>query len=255
MNKFIIGDDNWQQVTNPDHNGGFGTGWDEDSQPFALGGNVRKFTGPTKTRAEIIEGIKYRKANNARTRDICDQAGVPILNQKTTPLCWMFGNVRQVLIAMARTGQPIVRQSPASLAYKITGGVYRGGYNGEAIEGLANIGTVPSEFWPDVSFERKYDTPQNNARRTKWALEWVELERDNLDQLYTVLDDGFTAGMALPWWRHIVCGEDLDLDARGNILVDFGNSWDITFGDKGHGSLTPSKSQGHYIALRAIAAQ
>lgn len=253
MSKFIIGEDNWQQVASPDS--GFGTGWDEDQQPFELGGNVRKFTGRTKTRAEIIEGIKYRKANKARTRDVCDQAGVPILHQGTTPLCWMFGNVRQVLIAMARTGQPLVRQSPASLAYKITGGVYRGGYNGEAIEGLANIGTVPTEFWPDTSFEKKYNTKQNDARRTKWALEWMELERGNLDQLYTVIDDGFTVGMALPWWRHIVCGEDLDLAANGDILTDFGNSHGINFGDRGHGSLTPKKSQGHYIALRAITAQ
>lgn len=255
MSKFIIGDDNFHEVVWQADSGAFGTGW--NGEPFEATAipNVHKFTGPTKTRAEILEGIRYRKANKARTRDICDQAGVPILHQGTTPLCWMFGNVRQVLIAMARSGQPIVRQSPASLAYKITGGVYRGGYNGEAIEGLANIGTVPSEFWPDISFDRRYDTPTNNARRTKWALEWVELEYGNLEQLWTVLDEGFTAGMALPWWKHIVCAEDLDEGPNGDILTDFGNSWGLAFGDQGHGSLTPKKAVGHYIALRAIAAR
>lgn len=255
MSTFIIDDDNAQRLVDQADKGEFGTGWNGEPFEASTLPNVRKFTGRTKTRAEIIEGIKYRKANKARTRDICDQAGVPILHQGTTPLCWMFGNVRQVLIAMARTGQPIVPQSPASLAYKITGGRFRGGYNGEAIAGLANIGTVPTKFWPDISFEKKYDTAANNARRTKWALEWIELERGNLDQLYTVIDDGFTVGMALPWWRHIVCGEDLSLAANGDILTDFGNSHGMQFGDRGHGSFTPKKAVGDYIALRAIAAQ
>lgn len=256
MSQFVIDDSNHRDIVAQGVAQGFGTGWNGEPFEASSAPNVRRFTGPTKTRAQIIEGIKYRKANKARTRDICDQAGVPILMQASTPLCWMFGNVRQVLIAMARAGQPIVPQSPASLAYKITGGVLRGGYNGEAINGIANIGTVPTQFWPDTSFDgKKYNTAANDARRTKWAMEWVELENGNLDQLYTVIDDGFTVGMALPWWKHIVCGEDLDLDAKGNIITGFGNSWDVTFGDKGHGWLSPTKSQGDFIALRAIAAR
>lgn len=256
MSKLIIGEDNWKQFVQQVDDGAFGAGL--RPKPYELAvrlKNVRRFTGPTKSRAEIIEGIKYREANNARTTDICDQAGLKIMNQKQTPLCWMFGNVRQVMIAMVRTGQPIIPQSPASLAYKITGGRYRGGYNGEAIEGLAEIGTVPTEFWDDTSFSRSLDTPENDARRTKWALEWVEPETGNLDHLYTLIDEGFTLGLGLNWWGHLVCATDLSLAPNGDILTDIDNSWNDTWGDRGRGSLTPKKSQGDMVALRAIAAR
>lgn len=256
MSKLIIGEDNWKQFVQQVDDGAFGAGL--LPKPYELAGtlaNVRRFSGPTKSRAEILEGLRYRKANKARTRDICDQAGVPMLNQQQTTLCWMFGNVKQVLIAMARSGQPIVPQSPASLAYKITGGRMRGGYNGEAIAGLADIGTVPTEFWSDTSFSRSLDTPANDARRTKWALEWVELETNNLDQLYTVIDEGFTVGLGLNWWGHLICATDLDEAPNGDILTDIDNSWGTTWGEGGRGSLTPKKSQGDMVALRAIAAR
>lgn len=251
--KFLIDDLNSWKFTDPDpkiHGRGL-VPRDYAAQPYGSVPGVAAYAGPIKTKAECIEIAKERIANKSTNRDIADLFGIPIYDQNGTNFCWMNAVIKAMLYTMAKSGQPVVQLSAASVACLITNFQNRGGWGGDAIEGLKTKGGVPVEFWPNNAINRKYDTPENNARRLPFhAIECMELERYNLDQLRSVLTDGWTVPAGLDWWGHEILITDYD----PTDVYDFDNSWGTRWGDRGRGSLSPKKAQGDYVAIRTITA-
>lgn len=253
MSKFLIDDSTAWKVKTPDPsiNGRGLERRDYSAQPYGSVPGVSAYAGAVKTKAECIEIARQRKAAKAMNRDVADLFSIPIYDQNGTNYCWINAVIKMLLYAQAKSGQKVVQLSAASCGAPIKNFKNQGGWGGEAIEYLKKHGGVPVEFWPNNAIDRKYDTPANDARRVPFkAVECMELEENNLDQLRSVLSDGWLVAAGLPWWGHEILITDYDDD--DTYLFD--NSWGLQWGDRGRGALTPKKAQGDYVAIRVTTA-
>lgn len=259
MSTLIIDEDNAWRFTKPVNYGKGLIPRDYSAQPYGSVQGIRAYSGAIKTKAECIELAKQRIAEGATNRAVAELFKLPIYNQGQTNYCWINAVIKIMTYLQAKSGQKIIKGSAASCGAIIKKFRNEGGWGGEAIDFLTNRGYVPefnpdnpSEiWWPNNAIDRKYDTPENEARRVKFrAIECMELENGNLDQLRTVLVDGWLVAAGLSWWGH----EILITDYNPEDLYDFDNSWADTWGDRGRGSLTPKKAQGDYVAIRTMTA-
>lgn len=253
MSKFLIDDTNAWKFEKPDpsvHGRGY-VRRDYRAQPYGSVAGVAAYSGTIKSKAECVEITRDRKASKSTNRDIAEFFGIPIYDQNGTNYCWFNAVVKMLLYAQAKSGQAFTQLSAASGAAIIKNFRNNGGWGGEAIDFLKTRGVVPVEFWPNNAIDRRYDTPENDARRVKFkAIECMELEEGNLDQLRSVLCDGWLVAVGLSWWGHEVLITDYDDD--DTYLFD--NSWGASWGDRGRGALTPKKAQGDYVAIRTVTA-
>jgi hypothetical protein len=194
-------------------------------------------------RSEWPDRIAEIKAKKATMRERKKRAGKKRKNQAKTPLCWSFGTVSSFEgTAFVMQGQPLVDLSPASCAAYVTGWRLRGGWNVEAAKHIAEKGLVPSQRWPQTSFQRQYDTPENRelALRIR-SVAYIDL-RPSFNELATLLLNGFCVATAHDWWGHLVCTDDLVQLGRDSFGTDIENSWSESWSDNGYGILEEGKA-------------
>jgi len=188
-----------------------------------------------------IEEMEQRKS---RIGDILDLAGVPVLNQKNTNYCWAFAPAMCLMATRAVQNQPMIVLSPASVAGPITRYRNVGGYGGDSLQYIIDNGIVPESMWPQTAIDRQYDTPESRAARAGYkATEWWSLRPRNKQEQISCLLRRIPISTGLNYWAHQVC----DINAvwlNGQIGVEFVNSWDITWGNRGRAIRQGSKMLG-----------
>lgn len=250
VKEFVINDD-WREDAPELSPEGFGKGsedrdWDKDpycSSPYAVGFEATGLEHyPRETWRERIAEMTAKGLLMSQRQK---RSGVKVKSQKRTPLCWMFGTTGAFESnTFVRQGQPYVDLSPASGAYYVTGGRYRGGWNAEAAKHIAERGLCPSKVWNPTSFDRRNDTPEKRQLALRFrALTYVDL-RPSFAELMDLLLNGLSVATAHSWWRHLVETVDpVALDGRDRFGTRVKNSWDVTWSDGGYGVLEESKAK------------
>lgn len=157
---------------------------------------------------------------------------VKIKNQGSTPLCWQFATTLGLEVTRTFQNEPHVELSPASTAYQVTGGRKRGGWGGEAIEGLAQYGAVPVEYWPQTGWGRSLDTDEHRQIAADYkVVEWYYT--DTIQGSVSLLLHGIGSSAGFNWWRHQVylCG------VYWPLAWLYANSWGEEYGDRGFGKI------------------
>lgn len=191
-------------------------------------------------REQWADLIRQREADHATNRERMLDGGVKIKDQDGTNFCWAFAPTLCVEIARANAGQPYVSLSPASVACPITNYRNIGGWGKDALDGLRELGAVPSELWPDISRSKKNATDAaNTARAFHRAVEWWELQ-NSLDHLVSALLRGFVVAVGYNWWGHEVTAVDPVIYQK-DIAILIANSWGEEWSDKGFGLITGRK--------------
>lgn len=196
---------------------------------------------PRRDQAGIIETMHR---NGTLLSVMAHEAGKPVKFQRKTPLCWGFGTVTGCEYVNLRQNQKYISLSPASVCGPVTNWRYRGGWAKEAIEQIASSGIAPSEMMPDTAMERSRYTPAVQAEAMKRRCqEWWKLTPGHVDpercrdEVISCLIRMYPVAAELPWWGHLVCFVD-PVIVDGKVGVKFENSWDVTWGDNGYGTLT-----------------
>ena len=194
-------------------------------------GYSRKFGASRKVypRSDWSAMIKEREERKARCSDYCD---FPAYDQDGIPYCWNFGPVQAMHNKRRMQGLPTpVALSPASVGGPVTGYRARGGWEGEALEYLAQHGATTVDKWPQASISRQYATAEVEADRANYkALEWDECE--TFDEFASALLDGDPSPVAYNWWRHVVYLCDLVEIEANSFGVRLRNSWHDNWGAK-----------------------
>ena len=230
-----------------DGEGEFGRGW--EPKPTEDSSDLLGFCSPLSVdvidRSEWDERIKDRERQKNRLTDLADMLGIKIRSQMMTNYCWMWAVVRAVELLRAQQGLDYVPLSPASCAAPLTNyanarpprgraaGV--GGWSTKGLIYLADVGAAPVSMWGDTAIDRRLDTPEVRAVRSRYRCrEWWDLGRKNFDQMATVLLMGKPVAGGLSWMGHAMCAVDLvKLDGRGRYGVIWDNSYGEQWGKNG----------------------
>lgn len=189
---------------------------------------------PSEYQARIAE----RKARKATTRAMLEMIGVKRKNQSNVNYCWIFAPTRSVEIENFKQSGLWTNLSPSSAGAQIKNYRNVGGWGKEGLEWIVEKGLVPSQYWADTAWnDRSLATPENLARALRYrCTKWIELQPRNLNQLVSLLLQGFTVPIGLNWWGHEVLAIDVEW-INGAIAIVFENSWGDDWGDKGFGVL------------------
>ena len=151
--------------------------------------------------------------------------GVPVLDQRNTNYCWVFGVLGAFMLLRATQGQKAVRLSSASIGGPVTGFRNVGGWGRDSIVQLQTAGAVPSELWADTDINPKLWTPENKAIAKNYTCpEWFNLQPRNLKQLVSLLLRGIPVAVGFDWWGHLVYAVDV-VFVNGRIGIRIRNSW------------------------------
>jgi len=214
---------------------GFLTGYEERDWSAAPYGDgfAAPFDIPLIPRSEWRDRIEDMERTNSRLTDLCDSAGLTVLNQQNTNYCWSNGPVHCVEILRLSQGQPLVRLSPASVAAPIKNYRNVGGWGEQSLGYIIEHGIVPQSMWPPNKIDRRLDTDQSRKEREKYKVkEWWDLQPRNFDQLMTCLLLRIPVSVAFGWWRHLIMSVDpVALD--GGFGVRQRNSWGQNWGSNG----------------------
>jgi hypothetical protein len=199
------------------------------------------FNIPVIPRSEWPARIEEKDRTKTWIRDLCEQAGLGVLNQNGTSFCWINAPTHCMEIVRVVMGQPLVRLSPASVGCKIKNFRNQGGWGTEGLHYIAEHGTVPQSLWPPNAISRQYDTAAANGERPKYrCLEWWELRDRNFDQVATCVLLNIPVAVGYNWWAHEVTAVGLKVSG-GRFLLEIANSWGANWEDRGYGLLSESK--------------
>lgn len=186
--------------------------------------------------------IAEKERTKSRLVDICDQAGLTVLDQNGTNYCWINAPTHCVEIMRVVQGQPMVRLSPASVGGPIKGYRNQGGWGTEGLEYIVEHGVCSQAVWPANAINRQYDNTESQADRKHHKVgEWWELRPRNFDHLATCLLMGFPVAVGYNWWSHEVTAMDL-VKVNGGYGIIIDNSWSTSWGEKGRGVLAEGKA-------------
>lgn len=194
------------------------------------------------SRSEWPDRIEQMEREKSRISDVCDLAGLTVLDQNGTSFCWINAPTHCVEIVRVMQGQPLVRLSPASVGAPIKGYRNQGGWGTEGLRYIAEHGLVPQSLWPPNAIDRKYDTAETREVRTQYrAIEWEELADRDFDLMASYLLNGIPVAIGLNWWSHEVTAVDLVALGGGKYGIRIDNSWGSGWETNGRGILTESK--------------
>jgi hypothetical protein len=219
----------------------YGTGHDPRDWgrvPYGSLPGAHKFNLPRMTERDILEMIREKDAKNAWLTVLCDRANSPVKNQQRTNYCWINSVVRCVEVRRVAQGLPYVELSPASVGAIIKRYRNEGGWGGEGLKLMTEIGVAPADLWPCNAIDPQYDNAASREARRRFIVsKWMEFDRGDKLAVYTAIVNDFPASLGIPAWGHEVAGTRLAAN-RGRIQVVIDNSWSTAWGDNGRGLLT-----------------
>ena len=209
--------------------------------PFGGLAEAEPFDIPLIPRSEWDDRIKEAEANRSHLRALCEDAGMPVLDQNGTSYCWINAPTWCVMVQRIAAGLPMVRLSPASVGAKIKNFRNQGGWGTEGLEYIARHGLVPQAQWPPNAISRSHDNAASDAERPKFKVrEWWDIPR-NFDKMATCLFLNVPVAIGLNWWSHEVTAMRVVSLGSGKYGCEIANSWGAGWSDKGYGVLTESK--------------
>ncbi len=211
--------------------------------------------------AEIREIIEEKDRTKTRTMDLCDAAGVPIMDQGYTNFCWCYAPVKGMAIQRMKQGEPYVELSPESMAGPISNyanangsPVGVGGYGIQALTFAVGDGPCSRRLWAKHRIARSMNTAEVQADRKNYrGAEFYDLGYDNLQGLYSCVALGMPVALGVNAWRHEILVIDLMIDPRtGDICGIFDNSYGAHWGTKGRGVIRPSLMRGDGVVIATM---
>lgn len=185
--------------------------------------------------------IAEMEREESRISDLAKYAGFKAYNQSYHSLCHSASLTGGLVLSRIAAGQPYVRLAPASLAGPTTGYQDVGWEIGGALHTATVRGCCSTEFLGEFELNRsKNESPEATANAALHrAYEAFDLDPYNFDQIGTCLlrrKPVIVCLMRFPGGAHSVLFTDL-LCVKGRFGVRFLNSWDVTYGDDGYGTL------------------
>jgi hypothetical protein len=208
---------------------------DYKQQPFGSLGFAAPFSQPPIPRSEWADRIRDREKARAIASKVARARGVKTLDQASTNYCWINAPIQALQVCRALAGQPIVELSPASVGAKIKRFQNVGGWGTEGVAYLARVGATPCSLWPANAIDRRYDTPQADAERSKYQVDkWIDLPPRRFDLLMTCLLMGWPVPVGFNWWGHEVLAIDpVILDGTNRFGSRIWNNWGDHWGQQG----------------------
>lgn len=228
---------------------------DYKQQPFGSLGFATPFSHPPTPRSEWAERIRDRERAGAILSKVARARGVKTLDQGPTNYCWINAPIQAMQVCRAVAGQPVIDLSPASVGTKIKRFQNVGGWGTEGLSYLARFGAVPCSLWPANAIDRRYDTPQADAERSKYqADKWIDLPPRRFDLQMTCLLMGWPVPVGFNWWGHEVLSIDpVILDGHDRFGTRIWNNWSDRWGTNGMAILDEEHSTADdQYALQAV---
>lgn len=195
---------------------------------------------------DIIETIEKLGADPLT---LTKELGLPCLDQSSTNFCWVNAPTHCCeYVRLCETGQ-VFSYSPASAGAPIKGFRNSGGWGSQALEYFKEYGLNETKDWPANAISRTYYTSDNRAKQAAHkTLEYYVLE--SWQERFSCWMAGIWTADGYPWWSHEVCG--CWLVKKSHDLI-FRNSWGMSYGERGFGTLTGSRKQaGDSVAITAM---
>lgn len=197
--------------------------------------------GPRYRREDWPELMAIQERDRTSPYHVHVDYEVPVLSQKSTNYCWMFGAVAGVMNRYAAMDGIAPLLSPAGPACQ--GKRYRneGGWGEEAVGYIQKYGIPTQEYWPNCSFDETLEerlTVKASASKHN-VIQYEILERYDFDAVMSALLCPYNSSpvtLGLSWWGHLVLGLQA-VRYQGQWGIVFVNSWDYSWGEGGYGVL------------------
>lgn len=206
--------------------------------------------------------LEEQERNKRRLSDIrmIGNKGEPIpsLDQNGQGYCWSYSTCHGIMLTRAVQGQPYIRLSGHSLAWRIKNGKDEGGWCGLSTSEAAKYGYQPVSTWPEKSMQgSKYNTEANWEVAQNFRIEEGFLDVNqkvwDMDLTFQQIGSCLLSGIACPvdydWWSHSILGMDLVYVTNKFPVTDIRcwgiriwNSWRDSWGALGTGVILGKKA-------------
>jgi hypothetical protein len=146
----------------------------------------------------------------------------------------------------ALQGQPYIDLSAESVAGPVRNWRNQGGYGGEALEQLQNVGACLASFMdqPNSLSPRRWKSGWEADRANhRIVAAWASIDDDGFDGVFTAALLRLPVSVGLDWWSHQIMVVGPVILDNGGYGVECRNSWGSEYGDDGYFVLTESKCQ------------
>lgn len=203
--------------------------------------------GAAFSRDEIRTRALELERTESRLSDLIDFASK---DQNGTNYCWINGVVGALECARRKQNLPHISLSPASAGGPITNYRNVGGWGEDGLKYLTQTGVCRSELWPDNEIRAGRLTGDVKRDYLNFKImEFVDVETNNVEQLWSLLVRRIPCFLGLNWWGHLVYAVDVVVLPDGTLATRIRNSWgqwgaQNKWGVWGFGVLSESKSRG-----------
>lgn len=236
MAELIINDDNFANFIVPPP--GFSKGMEDGFGDRR--GSLRGFSAmgiPLIPEEEWDDTQRDNEKNGATIEQLCNDFNLPCKDQNGTNYCWINAPTHLAEIIRLKELGRKVSYSPASGGARIKNFRNQGGWGLEAVEFMVEHGMNYSEDWPDNAIKRSYLTDENKvAARKNKVVEFFRL--DSWEEQVSCMLAGIPTADGYNWWGHLVCGVGITIGDHNRRIR---NSWAMSWGDKGFGTLSGRK--------------
>ena len=188
---------------------------------------------PKIPRNEWSARLKEQTERRARVSDFCD---FDPLNQGRHLSCWGEGTNGTARTLRRIQRLPFVALSTSSITVPVTGGVDRGGFEGDSLRIATEKGLCRDAIWPTNAIDTRYMRREDVAadRVNFKVLEWINAGRD-FDTYATCCLQTMTGPFAYTWMRHVMQICDLVEIEAGSFGLRNRNSWGAWGAKNEHG--------------------
>jgi hypothetical protein len=249
--EYVIDDQNYLAEPGVAGKGDVATGYQtRDILTFPEGqcGFAAPFNFPTIPRSEWPELIREREQRGRILSQLADAAGLQRMNQGSMGYCWAYGAVCAVHYRRIAMGLPHLQLSACSVAGPVKNFRNQGGWSGEAVAYMVRAGVVPEYLWPNGNqgANRRYLTAENLRIGQEFIIEadgWIDVVRNNFDQIMTLLLMDIPCPIGLSWWGHLICAVDPLVLGNNAFGFRYDNSWGLSYGTRGRGVMAEARGR------------